>query len=208
MKIDRSRFLLLTSALSAVTLGTMATGGCSSSATNAMTDAGVTPDSATTPESSTADSSVAVEDSSADGAAACLGDTAPDRDGGFDCSMTVCSCASYTTNYRAAVADFINSCVLSLPTCESTDTRPCVEQALAKTCADPTATTFCTPLVTLCAGNAGDGGLAPLTQAACETLATGLSTAGRTLLTTCLTAGTANCVADPADCIKTLAFTF
>jgi hypothetical protein len=220
MKIDRSRFLLLTGALSAATLGVVAGGAGCGTTTDAKGGAGTT-DSGATDDAATSDGSA---DASADAATACLGDTAPEvaTDGGDagDCAATSCAtaCTSYATNFKPGIAAAASACLLTLPTCESADLTPCLDPALAKACTDATATTLCAQLVTGCNGDAGsdagatdagDAGTTAATfnQASCEALVNGLSATGRTAFTSCITEGTpGNCTADPTFCLGLLKY--
>ena len=77
----------------------------------------------------------------------------------------------------------------------------CVDSALPKACDDATSTSFCTPLVTSCKANSGN----EITQAACESVAKALTTAGRDQFTSCVTEGTAGfCTADSSWCIDAI----
>jgi hypothetical protein len=209
MKVDRSRFLLLTGVLSAATLGVVGTGtGCS--VTSSATDGGA----ATADDGGTADSATTVDAGgdatpSADAAPACLGDTAPatdpDAGDGGDCASTGCAatCAAFATNFRAGVVKAIGQCLLTLPTCEG-DPTSCVDEALGKACHDPAATTICAPLVSACASAVGDAGPV-LTQSACEALINGLNPTGQATFTSCITEGTpGNCTTDPGYCLSTI----
>jgi len=91
------------------------------------------------------------------------------------------ACDEFAAAYKKGVSAEIRKC-LTANICES-GTAPCVDKALAKACADPTASAFCTPLVTGCkAANGAD----TITQASCESVAKGLNADGRTTFTSCM----------------------
>jgi hypothetical protein len=208
MKVDRSRFLLLTGALSAATLVVGMGTGCS--VKSAATDAGAaTPDDGGTTDSASTVDAGGDATPTADAAPACLGDTAPatgpDAGDGGDCASTGCTttCVALAANYRAGVAKAIGECLLTLPMCES-DTTPCVDAALGKACPDPAAATICAPLVSACASAVGDAGPV-LSQSTCETVINGLNPTGRATFTSCITEGAAgNCTSDPGYCLSTI----
>ena len=96
---------------------------------------------------------------------------------------------------------------MALPTCENADAENsnCVQIALGKACADPSAGTYCTPIVEGCLGDAGDAGTSALDLGLCTDLATGLNSKGRGAFTTCVTEGTGGyCKPDPTSCIELL----
>lgn len=207
MNVDRARFLLLTTAISAATAVALSASGCS--ATTNQTDGGtVTPtpgeDAAVIPDSGTdaysADASDGGECLTNDGIApTCASATA-------DATCTT-QCAGYIPNYKKGVARAIADCILALPSCEGGSTNAgvanCVQISLAKACPDPSAASFCKPLVTQCAA---DGGTGALDQTECQDLAVGLSDAGRVEFTSCVTEGMsgAYCIADPTFCIDAI----
>lgn len=211
MNVDRARFLLLTTALSAATAVAASATGCS--VTSESTDGGATN---TTPgtDSGTTDSSTDAyaADGDTDGGA-CLDDTgaAATCDGvPLDCSTI---CQHYLPTFKKGVARAITGCLVKLPTCEGAqlEIANCVQNALGQACADPTAEDYCNPLATACDGadggtDAGDGGVATLPRADCIDLAKGLNDQGRTAFTACINdgQGAGYCVADPNVCIETL----
>ena len=207
MNVDRARFLLLTTALSAATAVAASASGCS--ATSDTKDSGTT---APTPVDSGADSYTAdgaTGDSSTEDGGACLDDTglAPTCEGAaLDCASL---CAHYIPIFKNGVGRAITECILKLPTCAGADVAlaKCVDDALAQVCPDPTAEDFCTPLATACGpGDGGDGGAGSLPLATCNPVAAGLNTQGRTELEACLKdntdAGASYCTADPDICIN------
>jgi hypothetical protein len=230
MKIDKTRFLFLTTTLAASAAAAMmvTSSGCSSTATN--TDGGATP----TTDSGTDSSS----DSSTDAGPACLGDNGnapycgpageggdPDAgdDAGEDAGGTadggnapVCpyECRSAVDSFKKGVATAINDCLNkgAANACE-TSLKTCVEQALPKACDDATAKTFCEGLVAKCSGDAGNGGgddagdagdagasTGTLTQQKCESFVKALNAKGRENFTSCMTEGDV-CVGDADYCI-------
>jgi hypothetical protein len=218
MKIDRSRFLMLTGALSAATaLGAAAIGGCSSSSTTVAPDASVPPTDSgvTTDGGGTTDASDAGTDSGA-----CLGDTAPADagdagDGGLDCTAaadTACQagCEAALANLRAGIAFAAADCILKLPSCEGAATDvigACIEAAAGKACADSTAATYCQDVFAACtdAGapvDAGDAG--GFTQADCEKAAVALNQTGRDTFMSCMVESGGSGCADPQACLDAL----
>ena len=205
MKIDRARFLILTSVIAAGVAGAVA--GCSSSAdkgtssadVDASSDASTTTDSSSTEDGSTDDAS---------DAAACLaanGDAGPDAgDPLSDCaSLTgLCgpACESMALRVTQVVGNEVFACMKAKQNqaaCQSTFTGytlvgDCSDPILDQLCPDPTAASFCAPLVATCNGvdaGAPDAGLKhAFTQANCEKYVAALTARGRTSLTTCVNA--------------------
>lgn len=204
MNVDRARFLLLTTALSAATAVAASASGCS--ATNTATDGGTT----TPVDSGGADGYAADAfsgDSSVEDGGACLDDTglAPTCEGAaLNCATL---CAHYIPIFKNGVGRAITECIIKLPTCDGADVAlaKCVDDALAQVCPDPTAEGFCAPLATACGpGDGGDGGVGSLPLAKCNPVAAGLNTQGRKELEACLNDGmdAGYCVADPDICIN------
>jgi hypothetical protein len=203
MKIDKTRFLFLTGALSAAAVAGMSvTSGCT--VTSTSTDGGAD-SSTTTPDSSTGTDGSASTDGSTDGssstdggadAAACLDDTGSVA----DCADAgSCTCSTESGLFKKGVANAIAECQLKLPTCEGDPaSATCIRDAITRACDDATATAFCAPLVADCANGAGQ----KITQADCEKLVKSLSAAGRAQVTTCVTEGVANnCGTDSLLCV-------
>ena len=191
MKIDKTRFLLLTTSIAATAAAAIvSTTGCSSTTTktDAGSSSGSTPtDSGTTDEDATTTDGGTDTDATADGGA-CLANTgaAPmcgpagegEDAGGFAKCATECDTVS--ANFKTDVAKSISDCMDLAPTCEGA-AEGCVAKAIAKACDDPDAVTFCTAAVASCT----DAG-ATITQADCETLVRGMSVQGRTDLQSCV----------------------
>lgn len=211
----KSRFLLLAFVTATASIGLTALVGCTIKAddapaaqpmpepaptTNAATDStdpakpGSKPASSSSGGSSSGGSSSGgtkdaggSDSGNHDGGAAvaCLDDSAPavqpacpTAGAGDECTQ---ACDDYATNFKKGISADIRKC-LTKDLCNAGTTSTCTDKALAKACADPTATTFCTPNVTGCKGaNAQD----TITQASCETVAKGLTAAGRSLLQQC-----------------------
>jgi hypothetical protein len=229
MKIDKTRFILLTSTLAAsAAVAVVSTSGCTSTAT--QTDGGTqTTDSGT--DGTTSDSST----DSGDSGGQCLDDTgnAPfcgptgeggDPDAGDDAgdggtadagpNSPTCryECNQASENLKKGVANAVNDC-LNKDKDEATcieRTKACVAEGLAKACDDATAKTYCTSLVAQCKGDAGeddagdDAGSStqtPFTQQACEALVKALSAKGRENFTSCVTEGGTACIGRPGDCL-------
>ena len=204
MKVDRNRFLMLTTALAAATaVGAMVT-GC----TVTSTDKGTPPITDCKNASCDAGNDAYVSEAGDGGdASACLTDdgVAPTCEG-LDVSCQA-ACAGYLANYKKGVARDITACLLKLPTCEgaSTEIASCVQGALGRACDDPSTTSFCTPFVMSCGGDGGDGGPQSLDLGECKDVATGLNSAGRAAFTSCVTEGTAGyCIASPTSCIDAI----
>ncbi|HSO38718.1 MAG TPA: hypothetical protein VLT33_39585 [Labilithrix sp.] len=201
MKVDRSRFLLLTTALAAASaVGVMAT-GCTVTST----------DKGTTTPPSGVDSGGAADDGGADAyytdggdGGACLDDTGETPTCAAVNASCTAACQHYLPNYKKGVARSIIGCIAALPTCEGVDAQAevsnCVQIALGKACADNTATDFCTPISESCGADAGK---AALDLQVCTDVATGLNSSGRAAFTTCITEGTAGyCKLDPTSCVE------
>ncbi|MBX3214125.1 MAG: hypothetical protein KF850_18975 [Labilithrix sp.] len=118
-------------------------------------------------------------------------DLAPDDAGAKEivCPTTgPCSeaCDRVVAHYRPGVAQVAARCVAALPSCESPlDVIPCVDQAVASACADPSSPTYCKPLVSACDPDAG-GPMSAISEEGCVMLANGLSDAGRAAFQSCL----------------------
>jgi hypothetical protein len=211
MNVDRARFLLLTTALSAATAVAMSATGCS--ATSDTKDGGSS--SGTTPETDSGTGTDATTDAYSSDAStdsgACLDDTglAPTCEGAALNCATICQ--HFIPTYKNAVGRAITECIVALPSCEGigTDTliAECVQKGLAAACPDPTAEGYCAPLSTACGdADGGDAGAAALPLPDCITLATGLNATGRTAFSACInnSMGANYCVADPITCVDTL----
>lgn len=121
------------------------------------------------------------KDGDAAKAAACLDDSSPAAQpacpGAGECQG---ACDNFLVDYKKGLSADIRKCLTATICMASTAT--CADKALAKACADPTATTFCTPMVMGCKGsNPAD----TMTQAMCEGVAKGLTATGRDVLKHC-----------------------
>jgi hypothetical protein len=208
MNVDRARFLLLTTALSAATAVALSASGCT--VKNDATDAGTTNPNPTTDSGTDAYTADAYTgDSSTEDGGACLDDTglAASCDGvPADCSTI---CQHYLPTFKKGVARSITACLVKLPTCEGAQVEiaNCVQNALGAACPDPTAEGYCGPLSTTCGdADGGDAGMATLPVADCIDLASGLNDQGRAAFTACINdgMGAGYCVADPNTCIDTI----
>ena len=190
MKIDRSRFLFLTGTLAAASAVALAASaaGCSKADPATTDDAATSPDGSASTDAGTTDASDASSASDGD-AAACLANGAQpldcdvNADGGPPCGTVKCQSAAryFKTDVAAKVLD----CLDMAPTCEGPSVAvPCVMEAVAAACDDPTAAPYCASLAVGCA-DAGDAGA--ISQAECVSVVSGMSAAGRTLLTDCVT---------------------
>lgn len=209
MKIDKSKFLVLTSVLAAGTAAAaLAAPGCSSTA-NGTSDGGASVDGSSGGggdggggDGSTTGDGGGGGDGGGD-AGECLGDDKVLNpscasflgDGGADAAAGTCvttatgqaACSSFQANLRNGVAREAVKCLNVAPTCEAVPDPVvgCFDQAAAKACPDATAATFCTAQLAKCtAGSIG--------QADCVKYMTALTSSGRDKFA-------ANC-ADEAGC--------
>jgi len=193
MKIDKSRFLLLTTTLAATATALVVATACNTTSTSTDNDGGtpVNPDSGNSTDA--AGNSEGGGDGGGD-AGACLGtdQTAPfcgpeveGMDSGVPAKCTT-ECDSVSALFKGGVAAEISACLDKLPdptqegAC-NTGLPGCVTDAVAKACDDPTAAEFC---ATTCGADSGveDAGF---TQRECEAVAKALSTQGRETFTNC-----------------------
>ena len=178
MKIDRSKFFALTTAISASVIAALGTtAGCSSTAgSDAGTDGATAAD---TGGGITGDGSV--------DAGACLGTighASCQTDAGNVDQGCATLCSTAIDNFTAGTAESIANCLLQLPTCEgnSSAVSTCYDDAIGHACADTSVTAYCADIVTKC----GDAGVAEL-KPKCEFIAPALSATGRTQFTNCVT---------------------
>lgn len=224
MNVDKTKFLLLTGAISAATAVAIATTSGCNTVNETSSDAGNGGDTGTTPPSTDGGGDSAT-DGGGDAGTACLDDTAPDGgsvDAGDAALPDVCNgtqangcditCGDIATKFKAGVTYDIAQCLIKLPSCEGNaqGVGDCVAAALAKTCPDTTADSFCAPLVSACTADggadAGDGGVV-LDTKTCTDLARGLSSNGRDKFQICIDEGVSgNCTLDPAFCINQASF--
>lgn len=208
MNVDKARFLLLTTAISAATAVALSASGCTvqekdkdtGSSGNVPTDSGGGTDSST--DAYTGDSSAEDAGDASDGGA-CLEDDgiAPvcsDAGTGYTCED---ACDRYGVNFKKGIARSIKDCFYKLPTCEGADADrlACVDDAARAACADPTAATFCAPLY--CSTSTAPG---TLQKDDCEAVVKLLSTAGRTNFTNCITEAGGACDPNAELCITTI----
>lgn len=185
--------------LAAVTFAAFATMGvgCSSERPSAASldgdggatrEAGSGGDLSKDAEDPDADVDAASDGGDAGDGGTCLGDAPPDGGVGTCPASGPCSepCGRILANYKGGVARAAVDCIVALPSCENAAVVvPCVDRALARACPEPTAPTYCSPLVTACDPNAGDAG-SMISQAGCELFANGLSSAGRSAFEACI----------------------
>jgi hypothetical protein len=207
MNVDRARFLLLTTALSAASAVAMSATGCS--ATSDTKDSGTTEPTPGTDSGTDAYAADAYTADSSTDSGACLDDTglAPTCEGAVADCATICQ--HFIPTYKNGVGRAIADCIVALPSCVGADAAiaSCVDKALAAACPDPTAEGYCNPLFLACGDpDAGDGGTASLPLADCIDLAKGLNAQGRTDFSACINngMGASYCVADPNICINTI----
>lgn len=141
----------------------------------------------------------------------CAGDTPKTADGGAplptSCLGTPCAdaCTKAAQNYRVGVAQAAVACLSKLATCSGASVLNCNVAAMDATCSDPTAKTFCTPLVSACDPSAGQPG-SIITQEDCERFASALGAAGRATFRTCLETKTSagTCALEADLCFATV----
>lgn len=210
MKVDRTRFLLLTGTISTATALAMAgASGCTVVSKGDGSDAATTPTTTDDGGSTTPATSDGGAKSDAAPTSDCLGSGAGDA-GALDCTKLAAngcdvSCEAYASNFKPEVARAIADCLVKLPSCEGDfdAMQACATAALAKACDDPTAKTFCTPIASSCGKN--DGGAADIDQSKCEALAKGLSTEGRASFLSCVDEGTPGyCTPDSSYCLDAM----
>jgi hypothetical protein len=112
------------------------------------------------------------------------------------------ACERLVPRYKAGVATAAATCIANLRSCTSApEVLPCVDLALGRACADPTAAPYCTPLVTACDPNAGGVG-SIISQSGCESFAIGMSASGRAAFASCIQSKIASgtCAKDVGSC--------
>ena len=201
MKIEKSKFLAITTVLAAAS-GVSAFTACTITTTNGGGDAGAdssvtpAPDSGGTPtdgsstDGSSTDGSPG-DASTPDAAPTCLGDTGPAAScsgTGTNCLTSVdgqLACGNFLAGFRNGVAAEAAKCLALAPTCEATPdpVETCAVAALAKACPDTAAVTPCRTAITNC------GTAVTLSQARCEQLYAGLNAAGRQAFADCTAEG-------------------
>lgn len=141
----------------------------------------------------------------------CAADTPKTTDAGAalptSCPGTPCAdtCTKAAQNYRVGVAQTAIACLSKLGTCSGAPVINCNVAAIDATCADPTAKTFCTSLVSACDPNAGQPG-SVITEEDCERFVSALSATGRTTFRTCLETKTSagTCAVEADQCFATV----
>ncbi len=198
MKIDKNRFLLLTTALAATTTAVvLGATGCEINTTTANAGAG---DSGSFPP---IDASSSVLDATASDAAdaadagVCLGNTGaaplcgPADEDADAAAFAQCSdeCTFATQNFKTEVASAISKCLdrslldASAEGCIGS-AESCVRESVGKACDDPEAASFCTTFLSGC----NDAGAVP-TQAQCVAVVRAMNAQGKTALSTCTEEG-------------------
>lgn len=209
MKIDKKRFLFLTTSIAAAATTALVVSATGCNTVHTEDDAGSSSGSTPTADSGSNEDTGAGDggsSSDADAAVACLGNTGaaplcgPANEGEDAGGLAKCSleCDHHNATFKTEVAKAISDCLdvaFDGPTfegCASAE-APCVEAALAKACDDPEADAYCTTLLAGC----GDAGTT-VTQEQCVAVVRALSTEGKTTLTTCTAEGTCG------DCLDQL----
>jgi hypothetical protein len=220
MKLDRARFLMLTTAISG------AIAACSTTTTNNTTDGGgggggdgggneaASPDASGTDGAGGQDGTTdgvspdgageaATCDDSVGAAGACAsyadGGTGPDAgDGGSVClSATVCT--NLLADLKPHIAEQVIACVAALTDCGPGDAAviDCMQTSLRKACPDPTDATACGQIASTCSDAGADAGVSP---DECHTLTAGMTDSGRTKFVACMVES-ACFQTDPRNCI-------
>ncbi len=205
MKLDRTRFLMLTTALSGAiaacavtsTNNTVPGGGGGGNDSGGGSDGTTTGDGATSQDSGKDTSTnpdgasdAAICDDSVGTAGACAsyadGGAGP-TDGGDagNACLTSLLCDDVLADLKPKVAQKTIECVFALPTCESgAGIDVCIATALAGACPDATGKAACDQIASVC----GDAGVdAGVSQADCQKYTAGLTAAGRTKFVACMT---------------------
>ncbi|MEI7893737.1 MAG: hypothetical protein WCI05_11630 [Myxococcales bacterium] len=176
MKIDRSRFLVLTAALAA--------GACT--VTSSSSDAGGGGTDAQSDVTADVRSDVTAD-------AACDDTVGP----GGDCNTldagSTCwgegaanSCLALTKNFKPKVAKSIVDCINGLASCPPGDTVTCLNQATTSACPDPIASTSCSQIGATCGDGGTDGGVS---YGDCMQLLAGATQVGRDAFVACMVEG-------------------
>jgi len=203
MKIDRTRFLMLTGVIAAA-------GACTTAAVTTnngnpdggpSADAGNGGDAGQNPINEGGDSASPESDGGSDSAVACLGPTGStsgcaafadgwSQDAGATSCVTaqVCNGATFVTG---GVAASILACAAADTTFDAgcVDLSSCVLTALATACPDPTTASTCGSIVATCGPDSGagtaDGGI-PVTEKSCEQYLAGLVDSARDGFSACM----------------------
>ena len=184
MKIDRSRFLLLTGVLAATACTVKnAANDAGTGVVAPVADAGDQGDATTTAETGTG----ACDDSKGD-LGICTSFTAG-TDAGSNGCIDELGCSTLKSAFKPKIAAKILACVLGLPTAEGScnGSIACGETALAGACADTTTATSCAQVQTACGDAGSDAGAFSLSD--CNKYLAGLTAAGRTDFVGCMTEG-------------------
>jgi hypothetical protein len=215
MNIDKSRFLLLVTTLSASSAAALAVAsGCTVNNTTVDAGNGSLPDSST--EGPDLGDGSTTSDDGGD-AGACLGNTKPIQscdseglaDGGDagDAGAAAClyDCNRFADEFTSEVAQNMRECMDLAPTCEGTS-EGCALKALARACDDPTATTYCANLLSCGTPDGGfdaGPGTSSNAQTQCVTVVRALKQSTRDALTTCVTSSGGACAPNVlSDCLR------
>ena len=197
MQIDRSKFLVLTTVISAAVLGaTTGATGCSSSSSKA--DVGGA--DATTPDTGGESTDAAANIDSASDSGPCLTNddtktascSAPNGDRRV---VAGCDgiCSLWIQWLKTDVAEAMVDCLSTRTQCDNESTKACAEGAFARACPEPTAAAYCDDLATQCAvdgggdaGDAGDAGDGASLKTKCLAVASAFTDQGRSRFTDCV----------------------
>lgn len=223
MKIDKSRFLLLTGAIAAATMVSVGAAGCvittNDKDSTEDTDGGTTPgpdagldddaDAASPDDPDASPDADASTDPDADepDPPACLDDSAPAVNC-FDALPTSCAeVCEYIVDsdwgLKSGVLQEMVSCLGSLPSCDdgivSDEAWACRDDAVAKACVTNNDKEICEPLVTSCATEGWEN---LFTQEVCEQTIAAIDENEQERFVICVTEGIDDfCTADPMYCL-------
>jgi hypothetical protein len=211
LKIDKTRFLVLTGLISAATVActiqnTKKDEPSGAPAANADGNGSSNGGAADASGSTTVSDASASDAGDGEAAAACIGDQGADP----DCAASKCptECETIKTRFKKGVANEILGCMEMYPSCESN--YSCISERGASDpdagraiCDDATATTFCQPLVDSCKVNDGE----EITMESCVAMAKILTASGRDEFTSCITEGMAGyCTYGSSWCLDAMRY--
>ncbi len=195
MKIDKNRFLLLTTTIAATAAAALVVSATGCNTVNTVNNDGPGNGVPPTDDAGPTDDDAGADDAGDhDGGPACLGNTGaapvcgPAEEGEDAGGFAKCAyeCDKFNATFKTDIAKSINDCLdlaFDGPTFEGcADAAPtCVETAIAQACDDTEAEPFCTTLLAGCS----DAG-ASVTQEQCTAVARALSEEGKTTLQSCV----------------------
>jgi hypothetical protein len=197
MKIDKNRFLFLTTSLAATAAAALVVTTSACNTTTTDTDAGNNNPPQNDAGSNEDEGGTNGGDPDASEPGSCLGSEerppfcSPEVEG-VDSGVTAkCGneCIMAANIFKPAVAEDINKCLNTVP--DPTEEgacyeklAPCIADSIAKACDDQAATEFCSAVLATC----DEAGAVP-TQAECEAVARAMTSPAREAFTTCTVEG-------------------